>query len=222
RLAAVERECVIGTEECNLSQPRNELLDQALAIADRIGHPDLKRLAAIAQLKFSTRLDRYGPAREAEKQLDALPGKPAPWLVVLETSARARLAGPSGTSRGSVTSILQCSLPSRRDRSPTQPLSQGSQRPLHSSPGKGSPTERRPSGCSARRSRFSARWSSDSGTRMASGRLEPRRSSRFSSGRTPTHRAFSTSRISCSSTSRCCCRATPGTEPRRSASHARG
>ena len=96
RLAAVERECVIGTEECNLSQPRNELLDQALAIADRIGHPDLKRLAAIAQLKFSTRLDRYGPAREAEKQLDALPGKPAPWLVVLETSARARLAGSLG------------------------------------------------------------------------------------------------------------------------------
>src|SRR5262249_48181279 len=92
RLALVERGCLLGLEQCTWLQGGRELIEQAEAIADRIGHPDLKRLARIARLKLALQLTRFGMAHEAERRIDAMPGKPPHWLLVLETTARARLA----------------------------------------------------------------------------------------------------------------------------------
>jgi CHAT domain-containing protein len=96
RLASLERICLLGQEECTILHPRNAFLEGAERIAEQIGHPDLKRLAAIARLKFSMQLETFGMAREAEKRLDTIPGKPPPWLLVLETTSRARLARSLG------------------------------------------------------------------------------------------------------------------------------
>jgi CHAT domain-containing protein len=89
RLALLERICFGNSPECWAQGP---LLEKAEGLADAIEDPVLRRLAAIARIRWDLVARTYADARNAEERLNVIPGNPPEWLRVLEVTTRATLA----------------------------------------------------------------------------------------------------------------------------------
>ncbi|HET9155480.1 MAG TPA: hypothetical protein VFN91_02355, partial [Myxococcaceae bacterium] len=87
QLGFLEWHCDQTAAACRGAEP---LLSEAEALARRIGDPNLVRLAALARIRWCIWNDTVSAGREAERALDTLPANPPRWLVVLETTTRAR------------------------------------------------------------------------------------------------------------------------------------
>ena len=87
QLAVLELRCDRIVEECADAEP---ILADSERLARSLGEPSLLRLAAIARIRWSTITKSESAALRSEKALDALPGKPPPWLQLLEANTRAR------------------------------------------------------------------------------------------------------------------------------------